>query len=179
MSKYPFLNRFGSVFVFVLLLTSPCFKNSRSMDIADIMVNQRSLDSFIQSNFDKAGYGSVNPLIYYKIDYVNRTDSLTFCSMSIVQCWVRRTDSLYAFFILVKRSANSRKNITEKYGSPTIMARIDTQGIPIGAGLFMWRKEQLNIELTTYFNTAGIPKYEMCDLIICGNSKRDQLLSIK
>lgn len=72
------------------------------MEIADIIARQYDLSRFIHDNFDKVDYDDTtksvfqNPIFPYKVDFINRTDSLKFCNMSIQQCWLKKIDSLYA-----------------------------------------------------------------------------------
>jgi hypothetical protein len=164
--------------VVICMVTFSCsFKHkTKSMDISDFIGRQSDLHSFIDGNFDPVEYeGFENPVHPFKVDFINRIGSLKFCTMPIQQCWVRKVDTLYAFFIIVKTTADVQKNISNRYGKYDISASITTQGVPVGGQIFMWHSEQLDIEVSSYFNTFKIPKYEKCDLIICRNMTRRQL----
>jgi hypothetical protein len=53
---------------------------------------------------------------------------------------------------------------------------ISIQGDPIGGGLFSWSAGQLKIDASSYINMFRVPRYEMCDLVVCRNMTYGQLL---
>jgi hypothetical protein len=144
-------------------------RSGEAIDIADFIGKQANLDSFIVCNFDKvdtAATGLFSPTIY-KVDFINRTDSLKFCAMSIQQCWVKRVDSLYAFIIIVKRSAHAHTYISKVYGESDVSALVSGGGdITIDDSIFIWRRGHLTIDLMPYYNISKLPKYDSCDEVI-------------
>jgi hypothetical protein len=155
-------------------------RQSNSMDISDVVGGKSNLDSFIDCNFDKVEYpGFESPIFLSNVNFINKNDSLKFCTMDIQQCWVKRIDTCFAFFIVIKRTNDIRKNISAKYGGYDVTAWATSEGTPIGTGIFIWRKRQLLIYLESYLNILKTPRYEMCDLIICGNMTFDQISDIR
>ncbi len=120
------------------------------MDIATFTARQGERDSFISSNFSKVEYGLENPLRFYKVNFINRTDSLRFCTMNIKQCWVKKKNDLYEFFMLIKKTEDIEEHIAAVYGPCNASSVITTQGIPIGDGLLFWKKDHLNIYSFTW-----------------------------
>jgi hypothetical protein len=171
------LMRHSLFLVIGLIICSCTFEHkSNSMDISNFIGGRSDIEYFIDSYFDKVEYdGFNNPIFPFKVNFINKEDSMKFCTMNIQQCWVQKIDTLYSFFIVIKRAADLQKNISAKYGRWNISGQVAAQGIPIGGGLAMWSKENLNITLRTYFNALQIPEYEMCDLVIIGNMKSSQL----
>lgn len=152
----------------------------KSMDISDLIEKKGDIEKFIKENFDSVEYEEAwkNPLPFHRVNLVNKTDSLKFCTMNVQQCWVKKIDTLYAFFILIKTSAEIEKHISKRYGVWETKAEISIQGDPLGGDLISWSAGQLKIDLSSYFNTAQIPRYEMCDLVVCRNMTYAQLLEI-
>jgi len=150
------------------------------MNISDFIGSQSDLDSFIDCNFNKVEYhGFESPIFLSNINFINKNDSLKFCMIGIQNCWVKRIDTCYAFFIVIKRTNDIRKNISAKYGGYDVAASATSEGTPIGNGIFIWRKRHLLIYLESYLNILKTPRYEMCDLIICGNMTFDQLSDMR
>ena len=147
------------------------------MNISDFIGRQNDLESFIDCNFDKVQYdGFEKPVYFYKVDFINKTPCLKFCTMSIQQCWVKKIDTSYTFFIIIKSTADVQKKISARYGRWDVSGFITTQGTPVGGSHFIWRREHVNISVESYINIFRIPKYEMCELVIFGNMKPNQLM---
>lgn len=150
---------------------------STPMDISDYKGRLNDLQTFIDSNFFTVEYeGFENPMHPFKVGFINRTDSLKFCTMTVLQCWVQRIDTFYSFFMILKRSAAVKRHITSVYGNCDVSALVTAEGINMSDSLFMWRRGHLRIDEQPYYNISGIPKFEDCDLIIFGNMKFEQLL---
>lgn len=147
------------------------------MDISDFIEKKDDWDKFINENFDSVEYEEpFSPLPFYRINLVNKTEFLKFCTMDVQQCWVKKIDSLYAFFILIKRSAEIEKHISKRYGKWETRAEISIQGDPLGGDLFSWSAGQLKIDVSSYINMFQVSRYEMCDLVVCRNMTFGQLL---
>jgi hypothetical protein len=147
------------------------------MDIADFLEKKDDLDKFINEHFDSVQYEQGhNPLLYERINLINKTDSLKFCTMNVQQCWVKQIDSLYAFFILIKTSPEIEKYISRRYGIWETRAEISIQGDQLGGDLFSWSAGAFEIDVSTYFNVTQVPRYEMCDLVVCRNMTYQQLM---
>jgi len=154
------VNIFAAIIFSALFFSCISKHNNQSMEIADVIKGQYDLDRFIHDNFDKIDYGDTaksgfgNPTFPYKMDFINRTDSLKFCTMNIQQCWLKKINDLYAFFIIIKTTADVQKNISTVFGKCSASAMITSQGTSIGNGLFVWRREDLNIDQMSYFNLS-------------------------
>lgn len=147
------------------------------MDISDFIEKKDGLEQFITENFNYVEYEqSCNPLLFERVNLVNKTDSLRFCTMNIEQCWIKKIDTLYAFFILIKTSAEIEKHISRRYGIWETRTEISIQGDRLGGDLFSWSAGQLKIDVSSYFNVFRVPRYEMCNLVVCRNMTYGQLL---
>jgi hypothetical protein len=149
------------------------------MDISDFVGKKDDLEKFINENFDSIEYEELwNPLLFYRVNFVNKTDLLTFCTMNVQQCWVKRVGKLYAFFILIKKSAEVEKHISERFGKWEVRGEISTNDGPMGDDLFSWTVGEVKIDASSYSNAFRVKRYEMCDLVICRNMTRAQLLDL-
>jgi hypothetical protein len=150
-----------------------------SMDISDFIEKKDDLERFVNENFNRIEYEEpFSPLPGKRVKLVNNTDSLKFCTMSIQQCWVKKVDNLYAFFIIIKTSAEIEKRISNRYGKWETKAEISIQNERIGGDLFSWNAGQVKIDVSSYINILHDPRYEMCDLIVCRNMTYTQLLEV-
>ena len=148
----------------------------RSMDISDVIERKNHLDDFITKNFENIYYEfPAKPLPFYSVHLINKTRSFEFCNMNIEQCWVKKIDTLYAFFILIKKSAEIEKHISQRYGKWETSAEIVSQNGIIDGDLFSWRVGDLKIDVSTYFNTSANPRYDECCLVVCRNMTHGQL----
>ena len=96
--------------------------------------------------------------------------------MNVQQCWVKKIDTLYAFFIIIKTSAEIEKHISKRFGKWETTAEISAQGGRIGDDLFSWSAGQMEIDVSSFFNPIGVSKFEGCDLVICRNMTYRQLI---
>ena len=150
---------------------------STSMDISEYVDQPDDLETFIDSNFVTVKYdGFENPMYPFKVNFINRTDSLKFCAMNVQQCWVQRIDTFYSFFMIIKRTAVIKKRITSVFGNCSISASVTAEGIHIDDSLFIWSSGHINIDQNKYYNISRNPKFEECELIIFGNMRFKQLL---
>jgi hypothetical protein len=170
--------KFTPLFVASIAIYLCTLKPTRkSMDISDFLEKKGDLEKFINENFDSVEYDELRgPLLLYRVNFVNKKESLKFCTMSVQQCWVKKIDKLYAFFILIKTSAEVEKHISERYGKWEVKGEISTQDGPIGGDLFSWSAGQVKIDVSSYFNTFRVARYEKCELVICRNMTLSQLI---
>ena len=149
------------------------------MDISDFLEKKVDLDKFINENFDSVEYDKLwGPLPFYQVNLVNKAESLKFCTMNVQQCWVKKIDTLYAFFILIKTSAEVEKHISDRYGKWENKGEISTQDGPIGGDLISWSAGEVKIDVSSYFNVHRVSRYEKCELVICRNMTFRQLMDI-
>jgi len=174
------MRRYALLYIIVVMISSCTFKRvNKSMDISEIAGRQEDLEDFIHHYFDSVEYDRVfSPILLYHVNFINKTDHLTFCKMNIQQCWVKKINDLYAFFMVIKTSAEVEKNISARYGKWDTKGSISIQDSPLGGDLIMWSKGDINIDVSSYQNTFRIPKYEACELVICGNMTSRQLLDL-
>ena len=174
------MRRYALLYIIVVMISSCTFKRvNKSMDISEIAGRQEDLEDFIHRYFDSVEYDRVlSPILLYHLNFINKTDHLTFCKMNIQQCWVKKINDLYAFFMVIKTSAEVEKNISARYGKWDTKGSISIQDSPLGGDLIMWSKGDINIDVSSYQNTFRIPKYEACELVICGNMTSRQLLDL-
>jgi len=173
--------------VFLCLLTSRSFaaqpadtirrEVSTSMDISEHIDQPNDLKTFIDSYFDRTVYeGFNNPMLPFRVNFINRTDSLKFCGMTLQQCWVQKIDTLYSIFMIIKQTADVTKHITSVYGNCSGSASISAEGIHIDDSLFFWDLGYINIDQSKYYNITQNKKYEECELIVFRNMRRSQLI---
>jgi|SRR6185312_5178161 len=162
--------------VCMIPLTFACNQKSKSMDISEILDRPGEIENFVRANFDRVEYDQVlSPVFPFKADFVNRVDSLKFCSMHIQQCWIKKVNTLFAFFMVVKRTSEIERNITSIYGKCDAVGSIYAEESPIVDSLFMWHRGNIYVETNSYYNFLRLPNCEMCDLIILRNMSRNQL----
>jgi len=172
--------KYALLYIIVMMISSCTFKRvNKSMDISEIVGKQEDLEGFVHHYFDSVEYDRVfSPILLFHVNFINKTDHLTFCKMNIQQCWAKRSNELYAFFMVIKTSAEVEKNISARYGKWDTKGSISIQDSPLGGDLIMWSKGDINIDVSSYQNTFRIPKYEACELVICGNMTSRQLLDL-
>ena len=141
--------KYALLYIIVVMISSCTFKRvNKSMDISEIAGKQEELEDFLHHYFDSVEYDRVvSPILLYHVNFINKTNHLTFCKMNIEQCW-------------------------DTKGS------ISIQDSPLGGDLITWSKGDINIDVNSYQNTFRIPKYEACELVICGNMTSHQLLDL-
>lgn len=163
--------RYALLVTGIAIIYSCIFKSTRkSMDISDFLENKDDIERFINENFTRfKDEELLSPLRIYQVNLINKTESLTFCTMDVQQCWIRKIDTLYAFFILIKTSADVEKHISERYGRWQMVSEIGTQDGRIGGNLFSWNADKMEINMTSFFNPLAVAKYEQCELVICSN----------
>lgn len=148
-----------------------------SMDIADLIEKKGDLGRFIRMNFDSVEYVQFRtPLPFMQVNLVSHTDALTFCTMNVQQCWVKRVGVLYAFFMLIRRSDEIEKHISKRFGIWETRGGISIGGDPPDDEMISWNAGPVKIDVSQYINVLDVPKYEMCDLVVCGNMTYRQLL---
>lgn len=167
---------FGFTAAHAQSVDSSSFKRvAKSIDIADHIGTRDELERFLKENFDTIKQQEpLGALLFYKADLINKTGSLTFCKMHVQQCWVKKIDTLFAFFIAIKTAAGIEKNIASRYGPWKESAEISSDSGPMGGTMFFWRIGQLNIETSTFFTFD--PRFEMCDLVTCRTINLEQLI---
>jgi hypothetical protein len=166
---------------FVSMATCSCTLEStgKSMDISDVIKKDSDLDRFIYENFDSVEYDTFqNPLLSYRVNFVNKTGPIRFCTMNIQQCWVKKAGRMYAFFMLIKKSAEVERHISDRYGKWEVRGDVSTKDGPIGNNLFMWTLGDVKIDISTYLNTFRDPRYEFCELVICRNMTHSQMMDM-
>jgi hypothetical protein len=164
----------------IVIISSCTFKRiNKSMDISEIVGKQEDLEDFIHHYFDSVEYDRVfSPILFFNVNFISKTDHLTFCKMNIQQCWVKKTNDLYAFFMVIKTSAEIEKNISLRYGKWDTKGSVSIQDVPLGGDLFTWNIGHISIDVSSYENMLRIPKYEACELVVCGNMTYRQLLDL-
>lgn len=169
--------KFALLFVVSTAVYSCALKPiGKSMDISDFTEKTDDLEKFINENFDSVEYEEpFSPLPGDWVSLINKTESLKFCTMNVQQCWAKKIDTLYAFFILIKTSAEIEKHISERYGIWETRGEISIQNERLGGDLFSWNAGQVKIDVSSYFNIWQVPRYEMCDLVIYRNMSITQL----
>ena len=169
--------KFALLFIVSTAVYSCALKPTvKSMDISDFIEKKDDLEKFINENFDSVEYKvPSNPLFFYRVNLINKTESLKFCTMNIQQCWVNKIDTLYGFFILIKTSAEIEKNISKIYGKWETRSEGNIDGHSLGDE-FSWSAGKLKIDVSSYSNPLGIPKYDMCKLVMCNKMTINQLL---
>src|SRR5579859_6856965 len=106
------------LYIIGMMFSSCTFKLvNKSMDISDIIDRREEVEDFVHRNFDSIEYDRlIKPILFHKINFINKTEHLTFCKMNVEQCWVKKSNDLYAFFMVIKTSAEVEKNISARYG---------------------------------------------------------------
>jgi hypothetical protein len=129
------IRRFALIFIVSTAVYSCALKpTSKSMDISDFIEKKDDLAKFIKENFDTVEYEEpFSPIPFYRVNLVNKTESLKFCTMNVQQCWIKKSDTLYAFFILIKTSAEIEKHISKRYGKWESKALLVFKVIPSAA----------------------------------------------
>jgi hypothetical protein len=175
-----FARKFTLLSIVGMTISSCTYKRlNQSMDISEIIGKRKQLESFIHGNFNSIEYNrNRSPILLYNVNFINKTDRLTFCNMNIQQCWVKKRGELYAFFMIIKTSADIERYISAKYGKWDTKGSISIADTPLGGDIITWSMGEVKIDVSSYPNAFNIPKYELCDLVICGNMTLKQLLDL-
>lgn len=101
------IGEFSKYFSFIAVLTffrmsflvKPIIKSDiLDMEINDIIKNEKKINDFIVANFDKMSTQDENPIFPYRVNYIGKSSSFTFCKVPITKLWALKSDSSFSFF---------------------------------------------------------------------------------
>lgn len=147
------------------------------MEINEV-INGKTIANFIANKFDSVGASYKNPIFPYKINYKIKNEEVTFSGVPVVDCWALKSNSSFAFFLLIKSSPNLVNAISENYGQHESETEIEINNRPSSPASYSWEAEKINIILKSFRNFEMDNKYKDCSMVIIGNMSYYEIVSL-
>jgi hypothetical protein len=167
-----------NVSVFLFLFSFSNKKNYSFLEINNYIGKGKNIDALLDAKFFRSDSTSRNLTIFFKYNYRLNGNSLSFCSIPVVDCWVFKLHSKYNFIILLDKNSDFFASITKYYGKHDIETQIEVNDVafPISCS---WNSKDVKITIRDFLNMWKIPKYSNCVLVTIGNMEFKDIIHLK
>lgn len=141
------------------------------------VIDSKSIDSFIANKFDSVKASYKNPIFPYKINYKINGSSITFCGITVIECWALKSNNSYAFFLLLENSPHLISIISKNYGQHESETEIEINDRSSSPTSYFWENENVNILLRSFRNVENNIKYKGSSLVIIGNMSYNEIVT--